>query len=219
VDIIVLAVTKAFGKYCIAGMNKEGEWVRPIPQLPNNPQETDRFWDQSSLTFNGSFLRIGDVISVDGFKLSPPMFPNHTEDLVAKTISFVESYSVEGLINFLDRQADTYQSFLDTVQGGNERSLCVLEIEDYILKEVEYDGVISHKLILYGINGNDISNPHTNRGLYKLKDYHWEQLIESDNLPKGEFSRFFVCIGLATAAPYDKVEYPMAIGLIPDYSV
>lgn len=71
--IVISAVTKAFDKYCIAGLTENGQWVRPIPN-----SFTTRFWEESDLRFGNKndFLRSGDIIEFQGYE--PTSFQHET---------------------------------------------------------------------------------------------------------------------------------------------
>lgn len=212
--MIVLAVTKAFGRFCIAGMTLEGEWVRPVPaRILGTFQEEERFWDQREVTFQDEFIQIGDRIEIEGYLPRTFAYPNHTEDFITRSIHKIGNLNVQELLEFLERHEEGYETFKDTVNGSSGRSLCLIEIEDFHCFTDDF----GTKLMSFTCGNLNLNNPHRNFGYYPVKDCRWEVLIESNAVPEMNHNRLFLCIGLAT--PYRGKDYPMAIGLIPDYEL
>ncbi|OLS33394.1 hypothetical protein [Bacillus sp. MRMR6] len=211
-----MAVTKAFGKYCIAGMTKEGKWIRPVPTPTIYPQDSDRFWCANQITFDGEMVQIGDIIKIAGYQPDRFRFPNHTEDFITNTIQKVKHLQINKLISFLTKNAESFQAFQNTISGQARRSLCIIEINSFNFTNGDNYGETRIN-ILFNHQKYDLRNPYTANGDYKLKDIRWEKLISTNNIPTTQINKMFICLGLAT--PFNNIEYPMVIGIIPDYEV
>ncbi|MCJ7843289.1 hypothetical protein MUB24_20900 [Lederbergia sp. NSJ-179] len=73
--ITILAVTKTYGSYCIAGMDDNGKWYRPLPEFG------DKFWPQVRYK-DETFIQVGDVWEIDEFSSEiDPISPGHSEDI------------------------------------------------------------------------------------------------------------------------------------------
>lgn len=215
-EVTVLAVTKAFGRYCIAGMKNDGTWIRPIPQPYVIPHDEDRFWTKEQLTFDNEFIQVGDKIAIEGYAPKHLRYPNHSEDFITTRIKKVGHLTVEELMVFLDRYAEDYIDFKNTVNGNSGRSLCLLEVDSFYHRMTQFDGKTR---ITMGFNHElyDLDNPRTNAGDFIVKDCRWEYLILKNAVPDIQHNKLFLCIGLAT--PFKGVDFPMVIGLMPDYEV
>lgn len=216
-EVVVLAVTRAFGKFCIAGMTLDGEWIRPIPQPGMYLLEQDRFWDEDKITFDETLIQTGDRITIEGYAPSSLRYSNHSEDFITTGMKKTGHFDVQELIQFLDSHKEDYQSFKKTVYGNDGRSLCLIEVEDFFCHVNRYDDGNTRYTMSFTHSQFNVKNPITNAGTYVVKDRRWEDLMKSNSVPNLQHNRLFLCIGLAT--PYKGVEYPMAIGLIPDYVV
>lgn len=121
--ITFLAVTKArYGKFCIAGMDKNWRWIRPIPR-PSG----ERFWTKKELSEPGAFIESGDVYEIEGYRPKEFQFTNHTEDFIITKFEYVRTLTNEELLRFLDKNVENYQAFSDTVKARG-RSTCLIKV-------------------------------------------------------------------------------------------
>lgn len=215
-EVIVLAVTEAFGRYCVAGKTLDGRWIRPIPQQPFFQREEDRFWYRKQITFDEQFLQVGDKIFIEGTKPQQLFNHNHSEDLITTSIEKRGHLNAEELINFLDVHTDNLNNFINTVSADKGRSLCVIEVKDFTPLVNYYEGK-QRITIKFTHNKFNLENPRTKNGDYIVKDCRWKELIANNDVPDIQHNRLFFCVGLAT--PYNGIEYPMAIGIITDYEL
>jgi hypothetical protein len=215
-EVIVLAVTRAFGRYCIAGKTLDGRWIRPIPPQPIFHLEENRFWLEDQIVFNGKLLKIGDKIYLEGYRPNNLFYLNHSEDFISTNMEKIGHLDPVELIDFLDIYSDDYTTFTNTVNAGCGRSLCVIEVDDFI-PQVNYYNGRQRITMRFQHSIYDINNPRTNNGAYVVKDCRWEELLSNDRNPGLQHNRLFFCVGLAT--PYNGIEYPMAIGIITDYEI
>lgn len=209
--IYILAVTKAFDKYCIAGMTENGAWVRPIPQ-----SEDTRFWRENEITFNQGkgFIRVGDVIEFDGVKPSNYQHANHTEDIivVSEGITFVDRLNAQQLSSFLTGKNESQKVFDDTVHACG-RSLCLVKVDAVQFKTTQYQEEPKKPKMTFTNEAFDVSNPKTNLGDYIVKDCKWSNIVlKNTHNNHQSFSDIYVAIGLATPTGYDGIEYPQVIG-------
>lgn len=205
--IHILAVTKAFDKYCIAGINDNGEWIRPVPAHGNS-----RFWQEEDLYFdNFGFLRIGDILEINGEYPYEYQHPNHTEDYFVSHLSLTKRMSADELFDFLQNNEDSHESFNNTINALG-RSLCLIKIDSFNSSVSSYDDVRKPKMNI-SKHEYDVTNPHTTRGDYIVKDCKWSNLILNNTVSVfQEYSDQYIVIGLAT--PYNGVEYPQIVGFL-----
>jgi hypothetical protein len=203
--VIILAVTKAYDRFCIAGLNEDGQWVRPMPAEPSAVYPQTRFWTREQLLMNnGKFVMSGDVWDIDGRQPGQFLHPNHIEDYVVTRRTFARSLSNNQLMEFLRLHAEDANAFNDTVMGRG-RSLCLVELSAF-RTEVFYG---DPKIYLSG-NSFNLDNPHVNFKNYKIKDCKWAGLI-MQGYQYPSFNEMYACIGLATQ--WGGTEYPQLIGL------
>lgn len=206
--ITILAVTKVNSpdRFCIAGMTDSGEWIRPIPN-----DKTNRFWLRRDLTrVTGEFTKSGDVWKIEGYFPDEFQFPNHTEDFVVTKRKYIKRLSNNELMDFLRSNVESESNFYDTINAKG-RSLCLMQAETVIPQITNWNGVDKPKVKFYG-SKFDLNNPKTKNNDYIVKDCKWAHLIlQRVQLPA--LTEIYFCIGLATPAPHDRVEYPQVIGL------
>ena len=202
--ITILAVTKAWDDFCIAGMNEKGKWIRPIVS-----SGSVRFWSREKLIRQGQFIRCGDVWEIEGYSPSQFQYPNHTEDFVSTDFECYKTLDNDELMKFLKERVEDEQAFADTV-NARKRSLCLVK-PNSIFPNVDYwDGKAKPKMRFDG--SFDINNPLTARRDYIVKDCKWSALMVGNiSVPKPK--EVYLCLGLATPTPYDGIEYPQIIGL------
>lgn len=201
--LVIVAVTKTYDGFCVAGINASGIIVRPICGKGRH-----RFWSREQLTHDGDFIKCGDIWEVEGVR-GKREFPNHTEDLFTSKLVYSHTINHEWFIKILDKFAGNEKTFLNTVYG-RKRSLCLISVKSIVLEISHWHGNPRFRI---GFTGKfSLENPKTKDKMYPVKDCKWVGLISKDfKLPN--FKKIFVCIGLATPSPFDRVEYPQVVGL------
>lgn len=200
--VTILAVTKTSNdRFCIAGLDEDGDWVRPI--FTEDPNA--RFWPREQLMISDEFVKSGDVWEIKGRQPTILQYPNHVEDYVVTKRSFSRSLNNNQLIKFLRTHSEDVTVFNDTVMGQG-RSLCLVKIRSF-RTEVFYN---KPKLYLTGDNFS-LDNPHVRFNNYIIKDCKWSGLVMQDYHQWPKFSEVYACIGLATQ--WNGTEYPQLIGL------
>ncbi|WP_047150827.1 dual OB domain-containing protein [Aneurinibacillus tyrosinisolvens] len=203
-EVCILAVTKAFDEYCIAGMTPDGQWVRPIPATGPS-----RFWKAQQISAkNNGFLRPGDVLEFTGQAPNKTQYPNHTEDIHASNLTLKKRLTNDQLIDFLSDKHEDEQAFKATVNAKG-RSLCLVKADSFEHYTQTYDDKV-RPLMSFTSNSFNITNPHTRMGDYIVKDCRWIPHVINGNAT-GNLDDIYLCIGLAT--PWKGVEYPQVIGL------
>lgn len=199
----IVAVTKAFDGFCIAGVNALGELIRPIYGKGNH-----RFWPREKLTHDGEFIKCGDVWELDGrpFELE---YPNHTEDFLPTTFRFRHTLNQSKFFDVLSEFAEDKKAFSDTV-NAHKRSLCLVSVDSFTMITRVWNNKTSLRMGLIG--KFSLNNPKTQDNLYPVKDCRWLGLMNDGNIPP-QTKRIFICIGLATPTPYDRIEYPQVVGV------
>lgn len=210
--IYILAVTKAFDKFCIAGIDEQGNWVRPIPN-----SHSTRFWNFDELVFNQKygFIRSGDVIEFKGMKPSKYLHPNHTEDIivVSQKITLIKRLTNQELINFLKGKEESEQSFNKTV-NAQKRSLCLIKVDGFQHHITQYQAKPARPKMTFINKAFNVTNPKTNKGDYIVKDCKWSNLVLNNFVSNNQnYSDIYLTLGLATPTNYDGEEYPQVIGL------
>jgi hypothetical protein len=203
-EVTILAVTNALGgRYCIAGMTNDGQWIRPIQGRRRN-----RFWSHDDLSFEGGeFATVGDVWHIEGIKPNELEYENHVEDYLVHEHKYVHTLSCNQLWEFVKDRVEDQGVFQETV-NANGRSLCLVEVHGYKYHIYDSDKGPKAKMRISNNNYN-IDNPHTSWNDYIVKDCKWEGLIINGNeVP--QFEQAYVCIGLATK--FRGVEWPQIIG-------
>ncbi|UOK65302.1 hypothetical protein MT997_13735 [Paenibacillus sp. OVF10] len=169
-EFVVLAVTKSFDGFCIAGMDKEGNWIRPISR--NSP---GRFWNKEELTSNGQFVRPGDVWEISGSNPKVYDYSNHTEDFILTSRKVLTPLSLPEFFLFLSSNLETNKTLNDTFEA-NKRSLCLVKADIFRTYTTNYDGKLRARMI-FSSNNYDFKNPKTNDGNIIVKDCKWESII------------------------------------------
>lgn len=208
--VTILAVTKAYDRFCIAGLNEDGQWVRPMPADPSVVDSQSRFWTREQLmTASGKFVKSGDVWDINGRQPTRFLHPNHVEDYVVTRRSFARSLTNNQLMQFLRAHTEDAIAFNDTVMASG-RSLCLVKISSF-QTEVFYN----KPKIYLSSDSFSLDNPHVNYSNYPVKDCKWAGLI-IQGYQRPDFSKVYACIGLATQ--WNGTEYPQLIGLhtMPD---
>lgn len=204
-EVYILAVTKAYDKFCVAGLTADGRWVRPIPN-----EGDSRFWTERQLTSKRfGFTQVGDVWRIEGHAPNKYQYTNHSEDFITTDRKLIERLSNDELIKFIEDTAEDQNAFNDTVNARG-RSLCLVKVTSF----KSYRDEINNRAFMKFINKDfNVDNPKTATRRYRVKDCKWESLVLQGKHPNITFEEVYLCIGLATPAPYDGVEYPQVIGL------
>ncbi|GMN99861.1 dual OB domain-containing protein [Parageobacillus thermoglucosidasius] len=201
--IVILAVTKTYDRYCIAGMTEYGKWVRPLP--PDH-----RFWE--TYTYDDqTFIKPGDVWEItDYIKYDDPQSPGHTEDI--KVLNYNSVYKCnelndEQLCEFVEQRLENEQSLNDTL-NANGRSLCLIKV-DGIRK------VVGEQRVCFTMNGREYRN-NTFREGYPVTDLKWRSIFQHHSVSFEKFNKLYLCVGLARKEPNKGIEreYPMIISII-----
>lgn len=198
-------ITKAgYGKFCIAGMDTNGRWIRPIPR-PSG----ERFWTREEISVPGAFIESGDVYEIEGVRPKQFQFTNHTEDFIVTKFDWVRTLTNDELLRFLDKNVEDHQAFSDTVKARG-RSTCLVKVNKIYSSFSHYDGKPKPKMKFEG--DFDLDNPTTKYHDYIVKDCNWARLL-ANGYRLEQPQKAYLCIGLATPTGYDGVEYPQVIGL------
>ena len=196
-NIVILAVTDAFGGLCIAGMNDQGEWIRPLGEVD------DRFWSQESSGISGETVQTGDVWTVYGTYKKTDEFPNHIEDFHLKNPPvFVKKLNQDELLAFLEKNQESEET-VDQTLHAKGRSLCLYHVPGIRIRYDERYDKIKANIPMK-------KNPKTGDKEYQLKCLKSRALYMANML---ENTPSYVCIGLSTATPFDGKEYPMVVGI------
>jgi len=207
--VTILAVTKAFDRFCIAGLTEDGSWVRPIPTEQKNQGNPEaRFWTREQLMFGGEFIEPGDVWEIEGYSPTKFLHQNHVEDFVVTKYRYIKTKDNAQVMRFLGRYKEENKAFIDTLYGKG-RSICLVKVRQFSTEIFEWNGEKSPKIYLYGSDFN-LNNPHVKYANYKLKDCRWAGLI-MQNYSVPHFDEIYATIGLATS--FRGTEYPQVIGL------
>lgn len=213
-QIVVLAVTNAFNRFCIAGMTENGNWVRPVPQKYKiTLKDADRFWDLENLIFKDyGFIRAGDVLSFDEDYPLHFMYSNHKEDMFSSNLKISERLANDQLIKFLEINCEDKKEFNRTVNAKG-RSLCLARATDFI----NYVDDRGKPRIRFTSDNYPLVNPqtsnHTVSGNFPVKDCKWVPFVQKQFVGH-LYRKIYFCVGLAT--PFNGIEYPMAVGIHTD---
>lgn len=197
-EFVVLAVTEACGGFCIAGMNNEGKWMRPLGEI------LDRFWKVTDFITK---VDIGDVWEINGQFITNNIFPNHIEDFLIYGQPVKKCRLTKNELQvFLQNHEEDIEDLHQLIDGSG-RSLCLIKVDECKLtinKHVEkktklsiaieniYNSKRKDKLFPFsGIKG-DINNCYA--------DY-----------PIGSS---YLCFGKSTPNGKIKKEFPMVISLL-----
>jgi hypothetical protein len=213
--VYILAVTLAYDKYCIAGMDEDGNWVRPIPKDP-----ATRFWRKDQITFNQGygFIRSGDVIEFQERKPLSYQHQNHTEDFIvdSSSIKLVKRLSNPELMGFLKDKSETQKDFDNTTQASG-RSLCLIKVDHFNHQITQFPGARAKPKMTFLNQHFNVANPKTTQGNYIVKDCKWSNLVLNNSVRnESKYNNIYLSIGLATPTGYDGIEYPQVIGLHTD---
>jgi hypothetical protein len=198
--IIILAVTKTYNQFCIAGMTEEGRWVRPQPN-------TGLFWDNLEYS-DGSFIKVGDVWEIKDEEFSSkldPTSPGHTENIrLLGSATRVNILDNDRLLEFIRNHSEDTLSLTNTL-NANGRSLCLIKIESF--------NMVNNSRLTFTLNGNRYCNNTKSEG-YPVTCLKWRSIFSQNLQYSSSVGELYICIGLARKEPPKIMkEYPMVIGI------
>lgn len=213
---VILAVTKTFDKYCIAGMDSNGNWIRPLPV------GTGKFW--STIFYNNMKpIQVGDVWEISNFRAEyDSSSPGHTEDirLITEPV-FKQHLSNEELINFVNKHKEDMKALNDTLDA-NARSLCLIDVDEfeYFMALNDFSQKTSPRMT-FSYQGEEYKNVTRSITGYPITDLKWRAYTIQNKQTTGSFKSILICVGLARTEPKKDMnkEYPMIISVITDPEV
>ncbi|WP_404430945.1 dual OB domain-containing protein [Sutcliffiella horikoshii] len=210
INFTVLAVTKTYDKYCIAGIDEDGNWLRPLP-----PDTSTKFW--SNLFYNDNKkIMVGDVWEIYNHRAElDPNSPGHTEDIRLvdwDSYSLIKKLPNNELLQLVSKFQSGETELSETLQA-NGRSLCLIDIDSF--RQVE-----NLLRIKFTFNGIDYNNTTQTEG-FPITDLKWRSYIQQKINTPNTYDSLYLVIGLARKEPRKDIykEYPMAISLITDPEV
>lgn len=212
---VILAVTKTFDKYCIAGMDYEGNWIRPLPV------GGDKFWP-SVVYRNNEFIKVGDVWEITAYKKEyDDISPGHTEDIrLTKSPTLQSRLTNQQLISFVQRFQEDETALMKTI-NAESRSLCLIKVDGFenFLHENNFNGRIQVR-ITFLYNRNQYNNTTSTPG-FPLTDLKWRAYTYKQIQVSSDWDSVYICIGLARKEPKKDLsrEYPMVISVITNPEV
>lgn len=216
VEIVILAVTKTYDKYCIAGMDMDGNWIRPLPVGKTN------FW--STIFYdNNELIKVGDIWRLDAYEVEyDNTSPGHTEDLrLITNPTFSKRLNNDELIGFVNEHQENNISLHDTL-NARSRSLCLVEVEKFrnFMDRSTFDGSLKPRLT-FTSNGEKFRNTTTSTQGYPITDLKWLAYTTQGIMSPKTMNSSYICIGLARTEPSKGFtrEYPMVISVITDPEV
>ncbi|QTC41321.1 hypothetical protein I7V34_19990 [Bacillus sp. V3] len=204
--ITILAVTKTYNQYCIAGMTEEGRWVRPQPH-------TGLFWNNLEYS-DGSYIKVGDVWEIKDEEFSSetdPTSPGHTENIrLLGSATRVKILDNSSLLEFIRNHSEETLSLTNTL-NANGRSLCLIKIESF--------NKVNNSRITFNLDGNRYCNNTKTEG-YPVTCLKWRSIFFQNIQYPSSVDELYICIGLArTEPPKILKEYPMVIGIFTNPEV
>lgn len=211
-QMCVLSVVNVGTYFSIAGINLEGEWVRPISGGAMAPH-----WDETHLNFDlgYGFIRIGDIIEFDGIKPDQNGSIHQPEAILVPSGKMILKNRLpnKDLLWFLEAATESKEEFEHTVQGKG-RSLCVIKVDQ-----------IEHILVPDSGNGSEprmnvtntsypLINPVSNTSQYRVTDCKWSHLIRHHMVTnRSDYTEIYITIGLQQLSTPTKREEPQIIGV------
>lgn len=213
---VILAVTKTYDKYCIAGMDQTGKWIRPLPV------GGEKFWSSLKYT-DGTYIKVGDVWNITEYeKVYDDSSPGHTEDIkLIENATFHRCLTNEQLIRFVHENKEDELALKRTL-NGESRSLCLIEADDFrnFMDRNTFSGDLKPR-ITFKFQGIHYNNTTTSNAGYPITDLKWLAYTQRQISTPKKWSSIFICIGLARTEPKKGFnrEYPMIISVITDPEV
>ena len=206
----ILAVTKTFDSYCIAGMDQNGDWYRPLPN------GRGKFW--STVCYgDGTFIEVGDVWVINDYIKEPDQISiGHTEDIRLKSPpTYVKKLSDRELIQFVQAKQENSVDLEETI-NADKRSLCLIKVDSFTSFINTYNEKKSSR-ILFEFEGISYRNTTRTPG-FPVTDLKWRAYILQECVPLNDWQEKFICIGLARKEPNKDInqEYPMVISIITE---
>ncbi|MEK3935726.1 hypothetical protein MKY41_10415 [Sporosarcina sp. FSL W7-1349] len=215
---LILAVTKTYGGYCIAGMDKKGKWIRPLPV------GAGKFWGISLDANNTSrYIKVGDVWEISQYeKEYDPTSPGHTEDIRLKSKPiYIGSLSNDQLVKFVNNHQECKEE-LELTLNADSRSLCLIKASEFrnFMDRSTYDGRESPRMT-FEFQGKTYRNTTTSTTGFPITDLKWRAYTIQRKETQNNFDDTFICIGLARIEKKKNItrEYPMVISVITNPEV
>lgn len=197
-EFVVLAVTEACGGLCIAGMNSEGKWMRPLGK------RLDRFWELNDFITN---VDVGDVWEINGHFITNNMLPNHIEDFLICGQPLKKSRLTKNELQvFLQHHEECIEDLHQLINGSG-RSLCLIKVDECKLtinKRVEKKTKLS-------IANENIYNSRRKDNLFPFSGIKGDINKCYADYPIGSS---YLCFGKSTPSGKIKKEFPMVISLL-----
>jgi len=216
IKFVILAVTKTFDKFCIAGMDENGKWIRPLPV------GKVKFWPNVFYQ-NNDPIQVGDVWVINNYKQEFDLSsPGHTEDIrLDEDPIFEKHLSNDQLIQFVNKHQEDITDLRRTL-NAESRSLCLVQVDNFrnSMEKSSYDGTTSPR-IFFSFKGNKYGNSSRSTQGLPITDLKWRSYtIKNIGTPK-KMTSAFICVGLARTEPTKgiNIEYPMVISVITDPEV
>jgi len=205
-ELTILAVTKSYNGFCIAGMTSTGKWIRPISNISHG-----RFWSKEELITNGRFIMSGDVWEIEGKSPETYEYQNHTEDYLLTEWKLIRQLEESEFLEFIKMHCEGSESLSAVFEANRGRSLCLVRADQVQTYTTKFEGKNRARMLLSS-NEYNLYNPRTNNGNIVVKDCKWEILLLNGKEIPEEINHKYICIALATPNPRDGIEYPQIVG-------
>lgn len=226
-DVVILAVTKMQGdRVCIAGIDENNQWVRPVKEYPNHSETSDIF---NKMT-NQIIYEVFNIVDIPLIKKESET--PHSEDYVLdvnkdpKVIGTIspqerESFLVKHCENtFLKGSSEPINKLLE----GSNRSLILVGPVNIHYIVLEKDKTPRIKFEIAGDYQSERTVPCTDlkfRALGKriLKDTNSQRIVLNSIQLADRIGTDKIFLGLGLTRKYHGEFHTMVIGVytIPDY--
>lgn len=200
-EICVLAMSNTFNEICIAGVDSNGEWIRPI-------KNGGRFWCEEDLMFENKMLEIGNTVCFNGEYFNDGSSSVHTEDFSTTEITLVDIQDLIFNRNY-DSVAIAHSDVSLLCEETLGKSLALISLEEIQVFKNSYEKVRCSLLI------PELGNIRTAGKDYAFNDYYHKPKVSG--FPKIVSTRY-VSIGLAK--PFrrgdeeEEICHPQIVGVI-----
>src|SRR5690625_224049 len=214
----VLSVVNAGADFSIAGINLEGEWVRPISSGAMAPH-----WDETHLNFDFGygFIRVGDIIEFEGGETAQHGATFQPEDILVPSGKMILKNRLpnKDLLWFLEAAGESKEDFEQTIQG-KDRSLCVIKVDQIDHFLVPGSGNKLEPRMHLTNASYPLLNPVVQASQYPVTDSKWSHLIRNQMVQNhSDYKEVYITIGLQQlSGPTEQVE-PQIIGIHTDPEV
>jgi hypothetical protein len=214
-SFVILAITKTYDKFCIAGMDEKGKWLRPLPV------GKEKFW-YSVKYANDGLIQVGDLWEITEYETEyDDCSPGHTEDLrLIEDPTFERHLTNEELIRFVQKFQED-EVALNRTLNAESRSLCLVEADNFnnFLHESSFSGKMQAR-ITFSFGEKQYNNTTSTPG-FPITDLKWRAYTIQQIPTTKDWSSLFICVGLARPEPKKGLEreYPMIISVITDPEV